>query len=76
MKDLSTTSSLLRRTMAELRRTPTRVTDTSEHIDNELIDKWLEIESEDAEWTGRWRDKVNEMKDWRLLIGQVMIQDL
>lgn len=63
MKDLSTTSTLLRRTMAELRRTPTRVTDTSEHIDNELIDKWLEIESEDTEWTGRWRDKVNEMKD-------------
>lgn len=63
MKDLSTTSSLLRRTMSELRRTPTRVTDTSEHIDNELIDKWLEIESEDAEWTQRWQDKVNEMKD-------------
>ena len=63
MKDLSTTSTLLRRTMSELRRTPTRVSNTAEHIDNELIDKWLEIESDDAEWTQRWRDKVNEMKD-------------
>ena len=63
MKDLSTTSTLLRRTMSELRRTPTRVSNTAEHIDNELIDKWMEIESDDAEWTQRWRDKVNEMKD-------------
>ena len=63
MRDLTTQSYLLKRVMSELRRTPMRVTDTTEHIDNELIEGWLRIESEDADWTHKWIDKVTEMQD-------------
>lgn len=63
MKDLSANSHLLKRIMSELHRTPTRVTDTLEHIDSDIIDNWLGVTSDDEDWNTRWVEKVEEMRN-------------
>ena len=49
--------------MEMLRRTPTRLTDGAEYVDEDAITTWRQLESSDEDWQRRWNDAITRVAE-------------